>query len=80
MLRLKLLEASFAAAIVMFAAGHGYADESEFSAHLTGFNEIGSIPTTTPAAGSPTGYTGANCPAARVRSVSKLIKTRSTTP
>ena len=80
MLRLKLLGAGLIAGAVSFSAGPGYADESEFSAHLTGFNEIGSIPTTTPAAGSPTGYTGANCPAARVRSVSKLIKTRSTTP
>jgi hypothetical protein len=56
MLRLKLLEASFAAAIVMFAAGHGYADESEFSARLSGFNEIGSIPSGTTYAQS---YTGA---------------------
>ena len=80
MLRAKFFEAGLVAAAVTFSAGYGYADESEFSAHLTGFNEIGSIPTTTPAAGSPTGYTGANCPAARVRSVSKLIKTRSTTP
>ena len=78
MLRLKLLEASLVAAGVAFSAGYTYADD--FSARLSGFNEIGSIPTTTPAAGSPTGYTGANCPAARVRSVSKLIKTRSTTP
>ena len=59
MLRLKLLGAGLIAGAVSFSAGPGYADESEFSAHLTGFNEIGSIPTTTPAAGSPTGYTGA---------------------
>jgi len=78
MLRLKFLEAGLIAGAVSFSASSGYADE--FSARLSGFNEIGSIPTTTPAAGSPTGYTGANCPAARVRSVSKLIKTRSTTP
>ena len=31
----------------------------EFTAKLNGFNEIGSIPSTTPAAGAPTGYTGA---------------------
>jgi len=61
MLRLKLLEASLAAAVVTFSAGYVYADE--FSARLSGFNEIGSIPTTvtvtalgTPA---PTSYTGA---------------------
>src|SRR5271168_3652109 len=61
MLRLKLLEASLVAAVVTFTAGYGYADE--FSARLSGFNEIGSIPTTvtvtalnTPA---PTSYTGA---------------------
>ena len=61
MLRLRLLEASLAAAVVTFSAGYVYADE--FSARLSGFNEIGSIPTTvtvtalgTPA---PTSYTGA---------------------
>ena len=61
MLRLKILEASLVAAVVTFTAGYGYAEE--FSARLSGFNEIGSIPTTvtvttlgTPA---PTSYTGA---------------------
>ena len=61
MLRLKLLEASLVAAVVTFSASCAYADE--FSARLSGFNEIGSIPTTvtvtalgTPA---PTSYTGA---------------------
>ena len=78
MLRLKLFEAGLVVVAVTLSASCGYADD--FSARLSGFNEIGSIPTTTPAAGSPTGYTGANCPAARVRAVSKLIKTRSTTP
>jgi hypothetical protein len=56
MRRSKILEASLAAAVVTFSAGYGYADESsagsdEFSARLSGFNEIGSI--------SATGYTGA---------------------
>jgi hypothetical protein len=61
MLRLKILEAGLVAAAMVFAASHGHADE--FSARLSGFNEIGSIPTTvtvtalgTPA---PTSYTGA---------------------
>jgi hypothetical protein len=61
MLRLRLFESSLAAAVVTFSAGYVYADE--FSARLSGFNEIGSIPTTvtvtalgTPA---PTSYTGA---------------------
>ena len=61
MLRLKLLEAGLVAVAVTFSASYGYADE--FSAKLSGFNEIGSIPTTvtvtalgTPA---PTSYTGA---------------------
>jgi len=68
MLRLKFLEASLVAAVVAFSASCAYADESsgrsdQFSARLSGFNEIGSIPTTvtvtalgTPA---PTSYTGA---------------------
>ena len=68
MLRLKILEAGLVAAVVAFSASCAYADESsgrsdEFSARLSGFNEIGSIPTTvtvtalgTPA---PTSYTGA---------------------
>ena len=49
MLRLKILEAGLVAAVVTFSAGYVYADE--FSARLSGFNEIGSI--------SATGYTGA---------------------
>jgi CHRD domain len=49
MLRLRLLEASLVAAVVSFSASSSYADE--FSAKLSGFNEIGSI--------SATGYTGA---------------------
>src|SRR5258708_4918223 len=45
MLRLKLLEASFVAAVVTFAASYGYA--AEFSARLNGFNELGSLPSAT---------------------------------
>src|SRR5271165_1260014 len=61
MLRLKILEAGLVAAVVTFSAGYGYADESsagsnEFSARLSGFNEIGSIPSGTAYAQS---YTGA---------------------
>jgi hypothetical protein len=41
MLRLKLLEASLVAAVVIFAASCGYADE--FSARLSGFNELGTL-------------------------------------
>ena len=40
MLRLEFLGAGLAAAVT-FSASYGYADE--FAAHLTGFNEIGSI-------------------------------------
>ena len=61
MLRLKLLEVGLVAAVVAFSGSYGYAED--FSARLSGFNEIGSIPTTvtvtalgTPA---PTSYTGA---------------------
>ena len=55
MLRLEFLGAGLAAAVT-FSASYGYADGSsagsdEFSARLSGFNEIGSI--------SATGYTGA---------------------
>jgi hypothetical protein len=61
MLRLKLLGASLVAAVVAFTAS--YACAQEFSARLSGFNEIGSIPTsvTVSTLGSPTatGYTGA---------------------
>ncbi len=49
--------AAVAATVVAFSAS--YACAEEFTAHLKGFNEIGSIPTTTPAATAPTGYTGA---------------------
>jgi hypothetical protein len=74
MLRLKLLEAGLVAAAVTFSATYGYADDSstrDFSARLSGFNEIGSIPTTVtvPAGAIPsvpnpaltvtTSYTGA---------------------
>jgi CHRD domain-containing protein len=45
MFRLKLLEASLVAAVVTFAASYGYA--SEFSARLSGFNELGSLPSAT---------------------------------
>jgi hypothetical protein len=52
-----------AAAVVAFSAS--YAAAEEFIAHLSGFNEVGSIPTTfpaiasTPSPSSATGYTGA---------------------
>jgi hypothetical protein len=45
MFRLKLIEASLVAAVVTFAAGYGYA--ADFSARLTGFNELGSLPSAT---------------------------------
>jgi len=63
MLRLEHFEATFAAAVVGFLASYAYAQE--FTAHLKGVNEIGSIPTafpaiaSTPSPSSPTGYTGA---------------------
>jgi hypothetical protein len=60
MLRLRHFEATFAAAVVGFLAS--YACAQEFNADLNGFEEIGSIPTTFPAASSTTsstGYTGA---------------------
>src|SRR5882724_5136660 len=41
MSRLKLLEASFFATVVTFAASYGYA--AEFSARLNGFNELGAL-------------------------------------
>jgi hypothetical protein len=72
MLRLKLLEAGLVAAAVSFSTSYGYADDSstrDFAARLSGFNEIGSIPTTVtvpaiPSVPSPaltvtTSYTGA---------------------
>src|SRR5271169_2202014 len=45
MLRLKLFEACLIAAVVIFSASYGYADE--FSACLSGFNELGSLPSAT---------------------------------
>jgi hypothetical protein len=45
MFRLKLIEASLVAAVVTFSASYGYA--AEFSARLSGFNELGSLPTAT---------------------------------
>jgi hypothetical protein len=54
MLRLKLLEAGLIAGAVSFSASYGYADD--FSARLSGFNEIGSIPSGATYAQS---YTGA---------------------
>jgi hypothetical protein len=41
MFRLKLLEASLAAAVMTFSASYGYA--AEFSARLNGFNELGAL-------------------------------------
>src|SRR5690348_3456029 len=46
----------------VFALWISHAGAEEFTAKLSGFNELGSIPTTFPAASStasPTGYTGA---------------------
>jgi hypothetical protein len=67
MLRLKLLEAGLIAGAVSLSASYSYADD--FSARLSGFNEIGSIPTSVtvpaiPSVPSPaltvtTSYTGA---------------------
>jgi hypothetical protein len=61
MSRLRLLAASLIAGAMTFSANCGYADE--FSARLSGFNEIGSIPTTvtvtTLGAPAATSYTGA---------------------
>src|SRR5271169_4348811 len=45
MLRLKILEASLVAAVVTLWASYGHADE--FSARLSGFNELGSLPSAT---------------------------------
>jgi hypothetical protein len=45
MLRLKLFEAGFVVVAVSFSASYGYADE--FSAKLSGFNELGSLPSAT---------------------------------
>ena len=59
--RSKLTGSVLAAGIV--ALWSGYANAEEFSARLTGFNEIGSIPTsvtvTTLGSATPTSYTGA---------------------
>jgi hypothetical protein len=59
--RYDITATAFAAAAVVFSAS--YACAEEFTAHLTGFNEIGSIPTTVtvtaPGIAAPTSYTGA---------------------
>jgi hypothetical protein len=61
MLRLRHLGATFAAAVVGFLGS--YAGAEEFTAHLKGFNEIGSIPTSVTVTTVPstvtTTYTGA---------------------
>src|SRR5215470_4508243 len=63
MRRCHITTSALAAAVV--ALSTGYASAEEFTAHLKGFNEIGSIPSTFPAIASipspssPTGYTGA---------------------
>jgi hypothetical protein len=63
MRRYVITATALAAAAVAFSAS--YACAQEFIAHLKGFNEIGSIPTTfpaissTPSPASPSGYTGA---------------------
>ena len=61
MRRYDITATAFAAAAVAFSAS--YACAQEFTAHLTGFNEIGSIPTTVTVTAlgtaAPTGYTGA---------------------
>jgi CHRD domain len=60
MQRDKLIGAALCSGV--FALWVSHAGAQEFTAHLTGFNEVGSIPTTFPAASSttsPTGYTGA---------------------
>jgi len=61
--RYHLTATALAAAVVAFSAS--YAGAQEFTAHLKGVNEIGSIPTafpaiaSTPSPSSSTGYTGA---------------------
>src|SRR5215471_9489909 len=63
MRRCHITTSALAAAVV--ALSTGYASAEEFTAHLRGFNEIGSIPTAfpaiaaTPSPSSPSGYTGA---------------------
>jgi hypothetical protein len=61
MRRYDITATAFAAAAVAFSAS--YACAQEFTADLTGFNEIGSIPTTVTVTAlgtaAPTGYTGA---------------------
>ena len=63
MLRCHITTSALAAAVVAFSAS--YASGEEFIAHLSGFNEVGSIPTafpaiaSTPSPSSPSGYTGA---------------------
>ncbi|MBV9553748.1 MAG: CHRD domain-containing protein [Alphaproteobacteria bacterium] len=63
MRRYDVTASALAAAVVAFLASYAIAEE--FTAHLKGFNEIGSIPTTitipatTPPTSVSTGYTGA---------------------
>src|SRR5215469_17930014 len=63
MRRCHITASALVAAVVAFSAS--YASAEEFTAHLKGFNEIGSIPTafpaisSTPSPSSATGYTGA---------------------
>src|SRR5262252_6098483 len=63
MRRCHITASALVAAVVAFSAS--YASAEEFTAHLRGFNEIGSIPTAfpaiaaTPSPSSPSGYTGA---------------------
>src|SRR5262249_50753566 len=63
MRRFDITASALAAAVVAFSAS--YACAEEFTAKLSGFNEIGSIPSafpaiaSTPSPSSPTGYTGA---------------------
>jgi CHRD domain len=61
MRRCHITASALAAAVVAFSAS--YASAEEFTAHLRGFNEIGSIPTSVTVANTPstvaTGYTGA---------------------
>jgi hypothetical protein len=61
MRRQDLIAAVLTATVAAFSASYACADE--FTAHLTGFNEIGSIPTTvtvtTLGTAAPTSYTGA---------------------
>jgi hypothetical protein len=61
MRRCHIATGALAAAVVAFSASNAFAEE--FTAHLKGFNEIGSIPTSVTVTTTPstvaTGYTGA---------------------